>query len=125
MTLLLDVNVLVAAIWSFHTNHVVVNKWLAGKALATCPISELGFLRISTNPKAINAPMADARYLLERFLAAHGVSFLPADLPALKSAATTSEAVTDNYLADFAVSHGCALATLDKGIKHRGAVLIA
>jgi len=125
MTLLLDVNVLVAAIWTQHAFHQRANNALFGKSLATCPVSEMGYLRISTHRKALNAPMADARLLLEKFLQTNAVKFLPADLPVLKSNANTSEAVTDNYLADLAQHYGCKLATFDQGVAHTAVIVIA
>jgi len=64
---LLDVNVLLAAIWSNHSLHGSAFSWLEGKTIVLCPLAELGFLRISTNKKAINAPMGKARELLEKF----------------------------------------------------------
>jgi predicted nucleic acid-binding protein len=39
MTFLLDVNMLIAAIWEEHADHARVNAWLPGKKTATCPIS--------------------------------------------------------------------------------------
>ena len=57
---LLDVNVLLAAIWVNHSRHAEVFGWLVGKGLVVCPLGELGFLRISTNKRAINAPMVEA-----------------------------------------------------------------
>jgi hypothetical protein len=38
---------LIAAIWRDHQDQAKVEAWLRGKQTATCPISELGFLRIS------------------------------------------------------------------------------
>jgi hypothetical protein len=40
---LLDVNMLIAAIWQDHEDQLRVEAWLGGKQTATCPISELGF----------------------------------------------------------------------------------
>jgi predicted nucleic acid-binding protein len=69
MTYLLDVNVLLAAIWDEHPNHQRAFEWIKDKSLAVCPISELGFIRISTNAKSsFNAPMEKTRELLKRFL---------------------------------------------------------
>ena len=118
MKYLLDVNALIAAIWSDHVNHHVADSWIRGKALVTCPISELGFLRISTHPKALAATMRDARKLLEDFLAKHAVEFVPADLPALDSKATRNEDVTDLYLAELAAKKRLKLATLDTNMSH-------
>ena len=94
------------------------------KALATCPLSELGFLRISTNPRTYNVSMSLARRSLEAFLAAHQVESIPADLPALKSTARTTGEVTDCYLADLAASKRMKLATLDTGMAHPAVELI-
>ena len=118
MKYLLDVNLLIAAIWTSHSSHAKADAWTRGKALATCPISELGFLRISPHPKALNSAMSSARALLADFLAQHSVEFIPADLPGRKSRAAASDQVTDFYLAELACSHGMKLATLDSGIKH-------
>jgi uncharacterized protein len=124
MTYLLDVNALIAAIWTDHASHAVAESWIRGRALAACPLSELGFLRISTNPKALGATMPDARKLLADFSTKHHVRFIPADLPALKSSARKSEEVTDSYLADLAHTNGMKLATLDKDISHAAAELM-
>ena len=63
MKYLLDVNALLAAILASHSRHQAADTWLRRKLLATCPLSELGFLRISTNPKAYNLSMANAAAL--------------------------------------------------------------
>ena len=114
----MDVNLLIAAIWSTHTNHQKADAWTKDKELVTCPISELGFLRISTHPRGLNCDMAGARALLEDFLSKHSVEFVPSDLPALKSHAARSDQVTDIYLAELASARGMKLATLDAAIKH-------
>lgn len=121
---LLDVNVLLASIWTGHPQHEVAFDWLAGKAVAVCPVTELGFLRISTQPKAFNAPMSQARALLAKFLAERQATRLTADLPALESHPQASSQVTDHYLADLAERHGCRLATLDHQLKHRAVVVV-
>ena len=125
MKYLLDVNALLAAILAGHPNHAVADAWVRNKSLAICPLSELGFLRISTNPKAYNVSMGLARKSLEAFVAAHHVEFIPADLPALKSIARSSSQVTDRYLADLAGSKAIKLATLDTGIAHPAVELIS
>jgi predicted nucleic acid-binding protein len=47
MKYLLDVNVLLAAIWANHSRHAETFAWLDGKTIVLCPLGELGFLRIS------------------------------------------------------------------------------
>jgi predicted nucleic acid-binding protein len=124
MRYLLDVNALIAAIWKNHPDHSTTDRWLAGKEIATCPISELGFLRVSTHSKALNADMTTARRLLEAFLDNRGPQFVADDLPPLKLSAQKSVQVTDQYLAELAASKGMKLATLDEGISHRAVELI-
>ncbi len=125
MTHLLDVNVLLAAVWEEHPLHARAFKWLNGKRIALCPLVELGFIRISTHPKAsFNAPMEKTRKLLEKFIAERTAGRIPDDLPALDSKPKKSDEVTDSYLADLAARHGLKLATLDGNIGHPGAVLV-
>jgi toxin-antitoxin system PIN domain toxin len=116
---LLDVNVLLAAIWDNHPQHAKAFAWLAGKSVLLCPLAELGFLRISSHPKAINAPMEKARELLRKFAAERRVEWVADDIPALQSHAMKSEAVTDMYLVELAAKHGAKLATFDSGISHK------
>jgi hypothetical protein len=117
---LMDVNLLLAAIWENHSQHERAFRWLEGKKLAVCPLTELGFIRISTNPKVINAPMAKTRVLLND----RAVERLSDDVPALDSKPQKSEQVTDSYLATLADRHGMKLATLDGNIKHPAVVLV-
>ena len=125
MKYLLDVNALLAAIVEYHPQHEAANRWLRGKSLALCPISELGFLRISTQPKAYNLEMKTAKAALIDFVAKHKTDFVPADLSAVSLNAKTSEHVTDTYLADLAARHKMKLGTFDTGIKHVAVEVIA
>ena len=124
MTHLLDVNVLLAAIWENHPQHDRTFRWLAGKHVSVCPLSELGFIRISTNPQVIHAPMDRARKLLQAFLTERAAGRIPDDLAALDSHPQKTDQVTDFYLAALADKHGMKLATLDEKIKHRAVVLV-
>src|SRR5271170_4624357 len=121
---LLDVNLLLAAIWADHPQHAKAFAWLSGKNVILCPLSELGFLRISTNKKAINAPMEKARHLLKQFATDRKVVRISDDLQALDSHPGKSEEVTDHYLADLATLHGARLATLDQHLTHSSAEVI-
>jgi toxin-antitoxin system PIN domain toxin len=123
MTCLLDVNVLLAVIWDEHPQHQHAFEWIKGKSVAVCPISELGFIRISTHAKSsFNAPMEQARELLKNFLSERDAARIPDDLPALASNPQKSDEVTDSYLAELAARHDLKLATLDGGINHPAAV---
>ena len=121
MTYLLDVNALLAAIIAGHPQHALADRWVTGKKLALCPLSELGFLRISTHPKAYHFNVAVALQALAEFVATHRPEFVPADLSAVGLPAGNSDAMTDIYLASLAARHKMKLATLDTGIPH-GAV---
>ncbi len=122
---LLDVNVLLAAIWSNHPQHAKAFGWLPGKSVLLCPLCELGFLRISTNKRAINAPMQQARKLLEAFATDRKAVRIADDLPALDSHPKRSEQVTDLYLAELAARHGARLATFDHAVSHTAVDVIA
>ena len=63
MTCLLDVSTLLAWLWADHEHHQRVIRWQKGKAIAVCPITELGFLRISTQP-AFGATMEKVWFTL-------------------------------------------------------------
>jgi uncharacterized protein len=121
---LLDVNVLLAVIWEEHPHHARAFRWLEGKEIAVCPLSELGFIRISTNPKAIHAPMGKTRELLQNFLKERAAEWIPDDLPVLESHPQKTEQVTDFYLAELAHKHGMKFATLDEKVEHPAVVLV-
>src|SRR6266481_3268673 len=118
MKFLLDVNALLAGIWGHHVRHAEAFAWLNGKSIVLCPLAELGFLRISSNKRAINVPMDKARESLEKFCSERKAERIFDDLPALVSKPKTSEDVTDFYLADLAKKHGMKLATFDEQITH-------
>jgi predicted nucleic acid-binding protein len=124
MKYLLDVNVLIGAIWRDQAAHKQAMAWLAGKEIVLCPLSELGFLRISTNSKVMGATMDRTRQLLEKFAAETKADRIPDDLPALNSHPRTSGQVTDHYLADLAEKHDLKLATLDAQLKHPSVELV-
>ena len=124
MKYLLDVNFLIAVILDSHTQHNAAEKWLDGKSLATCPLSETGFLRIVTHPKIYGVSMPVAREALGDFITRYEPLFVPDDLNALKSSAQNSEQVTDFYLAELASAHHMKLATFDTGIAHRAVEII-
>lgn len=67
MIALLDVNVLLALVWSNHPNHGAAHEWFsreAGMGWATCTLTQSGFLRLSLNPQvvqvAIDGPTASS-----------------------------------------------------------------
>lgn len=123
MTYLLDVNALLALGHAAHVHHGRVARWVGtlspDQSLATCSITELGFVRIA--PQARLAPhMAAARDLLAQIVASTRPPFLRLtdDLGAdsLPSWADTPAATTDGHLSALAARRAAQLATLDEGI---------
>ncbi len=129
MTHLLDVNALVALGFAQHEFHDRVARWVGKQkpaTLATCSITELGFVRVLVQAPAYGLAVAQARTLLLRIKQAdtpkfafmpddHGISHLPSWVKAAKQ-------ITDGHLAKLAAAQGAVLATLDARIP--GAYLI-
>jgi len=122
---LLDTNVLLALAWPNHVHYGETLAWFQTKGAAafrTCPITQTGFVRISSNPAfTVHAVQpVDAMALLNRITAFPGHAFWPDDLglDALLrfSPLVTHRQVTDTYLVALAIEHGGVLATLDRGI---------
>jgi len=123
---LLDVNALVALAWDSHVHHARVREWFAlhGRAgWATCPVSESGFVRVSSNPKVIPSPIgvAAARAVLAalRTAGAHrfltdDVSLTDGDVPDIAGC----RQVTDAHLLTLARRRGVRLVTFDAGLAH-------
>ena len=121
---LLDTNLLIALAWPNHVHHIEAQRWFAQAKAAgfrTCPITETGFVRISSNPSFTPEAVipGEALALLERIRSLPGHGFWPDDLPidaALKPGRIVGHRqVTDGYLLALAISHGGILATLDRG----------
>lgn len=119
---LLDVNALVALLVKDHDFFAAANEWAAGKKLAVCPLSELGFFRVVIN--AYGSTMEQGRDALQKFYESDAPSFLPADVSALETTFKTASQSTDAYLAHLAGRHGMKLATFDGKIKHATAEII-
>lgn len=117
MSHLLDVNFLLACAWQSHANHARARTWLeAQPSFATCPISQLGFLRVSLSP-GYRASFADALAALEDITNRKGAKFIADDLPGVKVHPVTSYSdMTDAYLVALAKAHGLKLATLDRSL---------
>jgi uncharacterized protein len=123
---LLDTNVLIALAWPNHVHHGEALAWFTRKAAAafrTCPLTETGFVRISSNPAFTPAAVtpAEALALLGRITRLPGHSFWPDDLPL--DGAFPGEIVighhrhvTDSYLLALAAAHDGIVGTLDRGM---------
>jgi predicted nucleic acid-binding protein len=123
MTYLLDVNALIALGHASHVHHERVAKWVAtvgrGHALATCSLTELGFVRIAPQAR-LSRDVAAARDLLGLLRGSTRPPFvrLADDLGAdsLPSWADTPAKTTDGHLSSLAVRRDAQLVTLDGGI---------
>jgi uncharacterized protein len=123
---LLDVNALVALGFLHHEFHDRVAAWTAqlqsdGSAeLATCSITELGFVRVLTQAAPYELTVSAARDLLLRLKAARALKFAflsdDQDFSHLPPWVKTGRQTTDGHLAQLARSKGAVLATLDRGI---------
>jgi AbrB family looped-hinge helix DNA binding protein len=65
LTHLLDMNFLVACGWESHGEHIAASRWLSRvRSFATCPMTEMGFLRVSLSP-VYGASFGDTMEVLE------------------------------------------------------------
>lgn len=125
---LLDVNALVALAWDSHIHHVAARAWFAANGVngwATCPLTESGFVRVSSNPTVLPSAIGveDARRVLallrvagrHRFLL-DDVSMTDDDLPTLVG----HRQVSDAHLLTLARRHGVRLVTFDGGVHALG-----
>src|ERR1051325_5282112 len=118
---LLDVNALLALAWDANVHPAAVRAWFASSAAkgwATCPVTESGFVRVSSNPKVLPNPISveQARAVLRalREHAAHrflhdDVSLADADIQPLQG----YRQVTDAHLLAIARRHDTRLVTFD------------
>ncbi|MGD0537608.1 MAG: hypothetical protein ABSC03_08180 [Verrucomicrobiota bacterium] len=121
---LLDISTLLAWLWPNHEAHDLVTAWQKGKVVAICPLTELGFLRISTQAN-FGATPDQARRMLDAWRKVRKPVFIPCDMSALDGGEPWSGNVTtDFYLADLAARHDMLWATLDEHSMHSNAEVI-
>jgi len=125
---LLDINLLLALAWPTHPQHNAAHRWLSGistaDSWATCPITQCGFVRISSNPKFTPDALAPAAaiVLLETIVKQPAHTFWQDDVAITDSIHMPRKAlqghrqITDAYLFALSKSRGGKLATLDQGI---------
>jgi toxin-antitoxin system PIN domain toxin len=125
--LLLDVNVLLAIAWPNHQFHAAAIAALSnGGAWATCALTQLGFIRLSSNPAAVGAAKSppEAAALLARMVADSAHIYLDS-LPAPASADWRDafakllghQQVTDAYLLRLALANNAVLVTFDRRLE--------
>lgn len=122
---LLDVNALVALAWDSHVHHAAIREWFSTNrqdGWATCPVSESGFVRVSSNPKVMPHPigvqtaigvLAALRSIEGHVFLRDDVSLTDPDIPRLVG----HRQVTDAHLLTLARRHEVRLVTFDPGIQ--------
>ncbi len=126
--LLLDLNVLLALAWPNHQFHATARKRLetSRDRWATCALTQLGFIRLSSNPAAVATAKSPAE--AARLLAAMVKDDLHAYLELLPAPVSEgfvaafekilgSNQVTDAYLLSLARKHHASLLTFDARLK--------
>jgi uncharacterized protein len=123
-----DVNVWLALAFNSHVHHAFAMGWFDGVSsdgCAFCRLTQQGFLRLATNPKAINADavtLSEAWRMYDAFLGDPRVRFVrePAGLETLWRGYTQRRSFSpkvwnDAFLAAFARAADCELVSFDKG----------
>jgi uncharacterized protein len=123
---LLDVNALMALAVLEHEFHPRVALWLERLAakgvpeLATCSITELGFVRVLGQAQQYGSSIAQARALLLQIKNSNGMrcTFISdnRDISHLPKWVRTPKQTTDGHLSELARANEAVLATLDRRI---------
>lgn len=128
MTLLLDVNVLVAFAWPTHAHHTRARTWFARRqeGWATSPPTEMGFVRLSANPSVVDQPLspAEAAEVMASLRSMDGHRFWADAVDAATvdwGSALSYRHVPDAHLMAIAEQHGGRVATLDRRLVERSA----
>lgn len=125
---LLDVNVLTAFLWPAHEHHEAAHRWLSARRdarWATCPLTQLGFVRIVSNPAFSRDALAPAHALalLAENLAHPRHEFwadslqVPAAVQPAEQRLQGYRQLTDAYLLALASRHKGVLASFDGGVR--------
>jgi len=121
---LLDVNALVALAWDSHVHHATMRAWLTANdssEWATCPITESGFVRVSSNPIVLPSAIGvdAARGVLTALRAHSGHRFLTDDVSLTDSDVPSivgHRQVTDAHILTLARRRGMRLVTFDAAV---------
>lgn len=122
---LLDVNVLLALAWPNHQHHGAAHRWFereGKKSWATCAVTELGFVRLSSNTAFTSDAVSprEAAELLRQLCAHPSHHFWespPASKPEIYKSAMGHRQVMDAWLVEVARHNRGRLATLDRNLK--------
>src|ERR1700722_19880365 len=126
MKFLLDVNTLLALVVLEHEFHARVASWLERLGasdvpeLATCSITELGFVRVLGQAQQYGSSVAQARELLFKVKNSEPIRWIfisdDRDISHLPRWVRIPKQTTDGHLAELAAAHQAILATLDRQI---------
>lgn len=126
MRYLLDVNTLLALVVLEHEFHARVASWVKRLGasgvpeLATCSITELGFVRVLGQAQQYGSSIAQARELLLKVKNSDGIRWIfisdDRDISHLPRWVRTPKQTTDGHLAELARANEAVLATLDRRI---------
>ena len=121
---LLDINFLIALAWPQHQFHPIATTWFDkhhAKGWATCTATQLGFIRLSSNPSFLpgaNKTPEEARQLLAELIDHAHHRFLtdleaPVFFPEIASLLGHQQ-LTDAYLLGMARLNKCRIVTFDR-----------
>jgi uncharacterized protein len=127
-TALLDLNILTALLWPAHEHHDAAHRWFAARdraRWATCALTQLGFVRIVSNPSFSRDALspAEAVVLLAENARHSGHEFWSDDIQvaaAIEPIETRLQGyrqLTDAYLLSLANRRKGVLATFDRGLR--------
>ena len=132
MRYLLDVSSLMALVLVDHDLHAQVDGWVTSlqaderPELATCSITELGFVRIVAQTEKYGASVGEAKELLANVKRDDAIRWTfivdGQSVSRLPTWVATPKQTTDGHLLNLARANDAVLATLDRGIP--GAFLI-
>lgn len=125
---LLDIRVLTALFWPTHEHHDAAHRWFgarAGAPWATCALTQLGFVRIVSNPAFSPdalSPVEALALLRENFAHPAHVFWteglpVPAAVQGIEARLQGYRQLTDAYLLALARRRKGVLATFDRGLR--------
>jgi len=126
-TALLDLNILTALLWPAHEHHEAAHRWFSARGnahWATCSLTQLGFVRVVSNPAFSRDALApaDAVALLRDNMNHPGHEFwtenlqLVAAVQAVEGSLRGYRQLTDAYLLALASRRKGILASFDRNL---------
>ena len=127
-TALVDLNILTALLWPAHEHHDAAHRWFNARGngrWATCALTQLGFVRITSNPafsRDALSPTEAAALLAENLTHPHHEFWtdslqVPAAIKGMKAGLQGYRQLTDAYLLALAHRRKGVLATFDRGLR--------